>query len=109
MADDVTTVTREVLYDQVWSMPMTKLAKEYGVSDVALRKTCRKENIPLPVQGHWNKPPDRRTKRRPPLPFTGEEATSASLARHPPVQPRTPIQRSRPAPRHWLRATPGSW
>ena len=86
MADDVTTVTREILYDQVWSMPMTKLATEYGVSDVALRKTCRKENIPLPVQGYWNRPPARRTERRPPLPpSTGKQ--DIRITRSPPVRP----------------------
>ena len=52
MADDVTIVTRKSPLRSVWSMPMTKLAKEYGVSDVTLRKTCRKQNIPLPAQGH---------------------------------------------------------
>jgi hypothetical protein len=86
MADDVTTVSRDVLYDQVWSMQMTKLAKEYGVSDVALRKTCRKENIPLPVQGHWNKPPERRMKRRPPLPPEGS-GHSIRITRSPPARP----------------------
>jgi hypothetical protein len=44
---------RNDLYNQVWTMPMTKLAKEYGISDVALAKTCRKANIPIPGRGYW--------------------------------------------------------
>jgi hypothetical protein len=109
MADDVTTVTREVLYDQVWSMPMTKLAKEYGVSDVALRKTCRKEKIRFPskVTG-TSHPTVGRIAVRPCRPQKGGTA-SESLVRLPLVQPRTPTRSSRPVPRHWLRALPGSW
>ncbi len=29
-------IKREDLYEQVWSTPMTKLAKEYQISDVGL-------------------------------------------------------------------------
>ena len=28
------------MYDLVWSRPMTKVAEEFGISDVALKKTC---------------------------------------------------------------------
>jgi hypothetical protein len=30
--------TRQELYDLVWATPMVKLAKEFGLSDVGLRK-----------------------------------------------------------------------
>lgn len=46
---------REQLYRQVWEQPMQKLAKEYGVSDVALSKTCRKLRVPVPGRGFWAK------------------------------------------------------
>lgn len=46
---------REQLYRQVWEQPMQKLAKEYGVSDVALSKTCRKLLVPVPGRGFWAK------------------------------------------------------
>ena len=48
-------IERWELYRQVWAKPMNQLAKEYGISDVALAKTCRKENIPLPGRGYWAK------------------------------------------------------
>ena len=35
-------LTREELYEQVWTVPMQRLAQRYGISDVALAKTCRK-------------------------------------------------------------------
>ena len=40
---------REDLYEQVWSEPMIKLANRCGISDVGLRKICRKLEIPLPL------------------------------------------------------------
>jgi len=46
---------RASLYEEVWSEPMTKLAKKYGLSDSGLRLICRVLNIPLPRQGHWAK------------------------------------------------------
>jgi hypothetical protein len=47
--------TRKELYDLVWSTPMTKLAKLFGISDVGLRKICVKHNIPTPPLGYWAK------------------------------------------------------
>lgn len=35
-------------YDLVWSNPMTKLAKDFGLSDVALLKLYRRHQIPTP-------------------------------------------------------------
>jgi hypothetical protein len=49
------TFTREELYDKVWSIPLTTLAKTYAISDVGLRKICIKMQIPLPKGGHWEK------------------------------------------------------
>jgi hypothetical protein len=46
---------REQLYEEIWKSPMRNVAKEYGVSDVALAKTCRKLYIPIPSIGYWNR------------------------------------------------------
>lgn len=48
-------VTRQQLYDLVWSEPMQRLAKQIGISDVALSKACRKIDVPVPERGYWNK------------------------------------------------------
>jgi len=45
--------TREQLYELVWSQPTRTVASDIGVSDVALAKTCRKANIPIPPRGYW--------------------------------------------------------
>jgi hypothetical protein len=47
--------TRQELFELVWSMPMTKLSKQFELSDVGLRKICIKNQIPLPPQGHWTR------------------------------------------------------
>ncbi|OFW56053.1 MAG: hypothetical protein A2133_12385 [Actinobacteria bacterium RBG_16_64_13] len=44
---------RQKLYQEVWAEPVKIVARRYGVSDVALAKTCRKLAIPLPGRGHW--------------------------------------------------------
>ena len=46
-------LTREELYKKVWSRPMRTLAREFGLSDVGLKKTCRRHNIPTPGVGYW--------------------------------------------------------
>ncbi len=46
-------MTRVELYDLVWDRPITHLAKEFGLSDVGLRKICIKYGIPLPARGYW--------------------------------------------------------
>jgi len=48
-------LTREELYEKVWSQPMTRTAESYGLSDVGLAKICRKLNIPTPGRGYWRK------------------------------------------------------
>ena len=48
-------LTRNDLYDMVWSEPMTALSKKYNVSDTGLRKICKRLNIPLPKLGHWQR------------------------------------------------------
>jgi hypothetical protein len=48
-------ITRNELYDLVWSEPMLTLSKRYVISDVGLRKICINMNIPLPRAGHWMK------------------------------------------------------
>lgn len=48
-------LTRQELYNIVWSTPMTTLAKKYLISDSGLRKICKGMNIPTPKSGHWER------------------------------------------------------
>ena len=51
--DGYFTYDRDVLFQQVWSEPVRKLAKRYSISDVALAKVCRKLRVPVPSRGYW--------------------------------------------------------
>ena len=46
---------REELYQLAWSTPMIQLCQRFGISDQGLRKICKKQQVPLPVAGHWAK------------------------------------------------------
>lgn len=46
-------LTREEPHEKLWITPATKLAKEFGISDVTLGKICKKLNIPKPYPGYW--------------------------------------------------------
>lgn len=48
-------LTRRALYDLVWSRPMTRVAEDLGISDVALKKVCDKHRVPTPPRGFWAK------------------------------------------------------
>lgn len=41
------------LHKMVWEMPTVKVAKKLGVSNVAIKKRCEKNNIPKPGLGYW--------------------------------------------------------
>lgn len=65
---EVRTYEREKLYNEIWAEPMTTVAKRYGISDVALRKQCKKLKIPTPPNGHWAKVKAGQKIKIPPLP-----------------------------------------
>lgn len=49
------TLTRQELYDLVWSTPMTKAAEGLGLSDRGLAKICARHRVPSPPRGYWAK------------------------------------------------------
>jgi len=48
-------MTRQELYDLVWSKPMTHIAKDFGMSDHGILEHCVKNDIPTPSLGYWAK------------------------------------------------------
>lgn len=64
--------TREEFYELVWSKPLTHLAKEFAMSDVALHKICRKHDIPNPPLGWWAKKAAGKLVKKTPLPKASE-------------------------------------
>lgn len=49
------TISRQELYVRVWTTPMSKLCREFGMSDVGLAKVCKAHEIPYPPRGYWAK------------------------------------------------------
>lgn len=37
----------------VWSEPLRTLSAHFGISDVALKETCTRAEIPTPDRGYW--------------------------------------------------------
>ena len=61
-------LTRQELYDMVWTAPMRTLAPSFGISDVAFAKHCKKAGIPFPGRGYWAKKDAGKAPPRIPLP-----------------------------------------
>ncbi len=63
---------REILYEEIWAVPITVLAVRYNLSDVGLAKLCRRLHIPLPGRGYWAKVRAGHTTTKTPLPALPE-------------------------------------
>ncbi len=53
MEDETIFLKREELYKMVWSEPVCKLARGYGLSDRGLGKICMRLEIPVLCRGYW--------------------------------------------------------
>ncbi len=78
-------LTREQLFELVWSSPVSKVASTLELSDVGLAKHCKREGIPLPPRGYWAKHAAGRAPARPSLP--------------PKPEPNPPLQKPAKAPK----------
>jgi hypothetical protein len=60
-------ISREQLYQQVWTEPMTAVAKQYKVSSSFLARICSRLNVPRPPRGYWAKRKVGQALSQPPL------------------------------------------
>jgi hypothetical protein len=77
------TLTRQELYELVWKTPMRRLARQFGLSDVGLAKTCRHHTIPTPKAGYWAKKRHGKIVRRIPLPPSDDALITLSYTETP--------------------------
>ena len=63
-----TPVSRDALYEEVWSDPVTVVALRYGLSDVGLIKICKRMSVPVPTRGYWAKLKSGQVVGKTPLP-----------------------------------------
>jgi len=90
-------LTREELYERIWSEPASKLAPQLGLSDVGLAKTCKRLGIPRPERGYWNRLAAGHPVKKSPLPPAkpGEERSARFTSA---ADSTTPPRRSKPIP-----------
>src|SRR4051812_46133130 len=48
-------LSRQELYDLVWSESILSASMRYKISASALRKICTEMDVPIPKAGHWQK------------------------------------------------------
>jgi len=60
-------LTREQLYELVWSEPISLVAPRLGLSDRGLAKACERLQVPRPGRGYWEKKRSGKRVRQPPL------------------------------------------
>ncbi len=66
-------IERAHLYERVWTVPMTRSCREFGLSDNGLRKICKALCVPTPSIGHWIKLEAGKAAERRPLPPAGAQ------------------------------------
>lgn len=77
MNDDRTspqTLSRQELYELVWTTPISRLATRFGLSDVGLAKICKKHLIPRPPRGYWARLQHGKRVRKARLPTLRDDA-----------------------------------
>jgi len=88
-------ISRRDLYDRVWSTPISKLAREFDISDVGLSKACRRHSIPLPPRGYWAKLAVGTAPPKPDLPPGDIDTVELDAARHRiPASPKVEVDRA---------------
>lgn len=92
-------ITREELYDLVWSQPMTKVCERFGVSSSYMARVCTLLNVPRPPRGYWAKLAVGKAPVAEALPdaLPGDQLSwnekGGSLPSMPPVRPQPPRKR----------------
>src|SRR5689334_11268623 len=64
----VEVVSREELYELVWSVPMVKVAEKFNVSGSYMARVCSTLRVPRPERGYWAKLAVGKAPEKPSLP-----------------------------------------
>ena len=62
-------ISREALYEMVWSEPMLKVGAKFGVSSSYMARVCTLLNVPRPERGYWAKLGVGKAPKKPALPM----------------------------------------
>lgn len=80
-------LTREELYELVWSEPMRRLAQRFHLSDVGLKKVCTRHRTPVPARGHWQRVQAGKASPQIPLPVLKDTQPILSTLNAPAPEP----------------------
>jgi hypothetical protein len=80
-------LNRKTVYREVWERPISKVAKEYGLSDRGLAKICSRLAVPTPPRGYWAKLESGQKPRIPALPNVTGKVEEAVEIRRPSPKP----------------------
>ncbi len=81
-------LSREALYIKVRETPTVKFAKEFGISDVAIGKICKRLDVPKLPLGYWRKV-ETGSKREIPPPGKPKENTKLGIWIYPKSEEKT--------------------
>jgi hypothetical protein len=70
-------LTREEIYELVWTKPLKIVAEGLAITPAELGKLCTRLAVPRPPQGYWVRTLHGKAPARPPLPDPGPEAVSS--------------------------------
>lgn len=66
--EQVVKILRKKLYDEIWEISVTGVAKKYNASYSGLLKMCKESDIPFPPSGYWTKLTYGKSVTKTPLP-----------------------------------------
>lgn len=96
-------VTREELYNLVWSKPMTQVAEQFEVSGSYMARVCSVLRVPRPESGYWAKLAVGKAPQKPPLSEAqpGDQVvwSKDGELRSPPPRPKPVVPRKAGIPR----------
>ena len=53
---EIGNIQREKLYEEIWELSLSKVAKKYNVQYTKLKEACKNAHIPLPSNSYWGNP-----------------------------------------------------
>ena len=74
-------LSRHELYDLIWSTPVTKVAADFGVTEVTVKNHCNNRRVPRPTQSYWKVIAAGGKPRKKPLPPSAQEVFETEAQR----------------------------
>jgi hypothetical protein len=80
----LTDLSRQELYDLIWSSPVAKVAADFGVTETVVKNHCNNRKVPRPTRRYWTKLAAGIKPRKKPLPPTPQEVFEIEAQRRVP-------------------------